>query len=234
MIKDLSRKILNATIIGFIFAVVIEILSGVNTIMYLKDFGNNMSWMRDNEIAGRNLILTSKIYLRDLDCGIKNFLLSKDDIAGSKSVEEIKNAGSRLILNLNRAKPLFYTKTGKQLIDKTLMHAQSLSVESELIISLAKTEKEEAYSRAIGKFKIETSALDETLVQLENIKAASDSAIYRKLINSQKITITIVLVILIVTLIFRIVLVVYNHKTSGRKKAEIENKGSVNNTSDDK
>jgi hypothetical protein len=223
MIKNISGKLLNATIIGFIIAVVIEILSGVNTILYLKNFGNDMSWMRDNEIAGRNYILTSKIYLRDLDREIKNFLLSRNDAEKNKSIAEVNNSKSRLVQNLKRARPLFYTKAGKQLIDQTVVTAESLSRESELIIESGDTGKDEAHDRIFGKFLIEVAVLDDTLVKLENIKSASDSAIYRKLIKSQKITIISVLVILGATLIFKVVVTVHNHRKSGSKKPEIEN-----------
>jgi methyl-accepting chemotaxis protein len=222
MIKNISGKLLNATIIGFVIAVVIEILSGVNTILYLKNFGNDMSWMRDNEIAGRNYILTSKIYLRDLDREIKNFLLARDDEEKNKSVTAVNNAKSRLIQNLMRARPLFYTKNGKQLIDQTIFTAESLSRESELIIAFGDSGKDEANDRAFGKFQLEIAVLDDTLVKLENIKSASDSAIYRKLIKSQKITIISVMVILGATLIFRVVVTIHNHKKSRRKKPEIE------------
>jgi hypothetical protein len=218
MIKNISKKLLNATIIAFVFTVIVEILSGVNTILYLKDFGTSMSWMRDNEIAGRSYILNSKIYLRDLDREIKNFLLSRDDADKSRSIAEVNTAKNKLIYNLKQAKPLFYTKTSKQFIDKSILYAESLSSESDIILSLADSGKDEAHSRAFGKFRLEVLSLDDTLIKLENIKAASDSAIYRKLINSQKITIMIVLIILAATLVFRIVLVVYNHKTAGRGK----------------
>lgn len=221
MIKNLSKKLLNGTIIGFIFAVIVAVLSGINTIMYVKDFSNDMSWMRDNEIAGRNYILKSKIYLRDLDVEIKNLIISEDEIMKNNSVSGVKKAETGLINNLKRARPLFYSKTGKQLIDKSLASAGSLSRESDLIISLAANkEKKEAVKTVFGNFRSETLALDELLSKLENIKAANDSAIYKKLISSQKITILIVIIVLALTVLFRIVLVVYDHKTSRRKKIQ--------------
>ena len=219
MIKNLSKKLLNGTIIGFIFAVSVAVFGGINTILYLNNFAEDITWMRDNEIAGRNYILKSKIYIRDLNMEVRNLLLSEDEISKNSSISEIKKAGKNLLKTLKRAKPLFYSKEGKQIITQSLSSAESLIRESDIIISSYTNNNElEANKKTYGRFKDDTILFDDLMIKLEKIKAANDSAIYKKLITSQKITIIIILVILSLTVIFRIILVVYDHKKVRRKK----------------
>jgi hypothetical protein len=189
--------------VGFIIAVAIAIIGGINTIRYVYIMQNDLRSWYENDLLGQNSIQVARINLMNIDRDLKALLLSRDPAKMKATTKNISRHRSNFIKQIEIARALFTSPKDMRYIKTSL----SLSNEYLGMLDRIMASNNAARTAEIARTNADMSAkfekIDAVMDKLDDIKQEKDLRIFRTIISQNEITMGISVLILVITIIIR-------------------------------
>jgi len=212
MIKLINKKIFNWEIIVFFVAILLALLSSINTLYYTNDFYHDLKIMYEKDWIGQNHIQIARVYLLYSERELNHLLLAKSIREKETALSNISRFKQNFTENINIAEPLYYGTNGKRIINEM---KDVYNEYFRLVDSVAEHHSFSIENREIPALKdlmLKFDQLDNLLNKLDDLKQEKDLRIYKKIIDEQEYIMTISVLVLIGTIIFRIIILIQNKK----------------------
>jgi Four helix bundle sensory module for signal transduction len=203
------KKIFNGASAGFITAIIIAIISSINTILFINRMQNDLQTMYEKDLIGQNNIQIARVNLIYLDREIKELILQKDYEAQNKSLDNINGYRQNILEHISIAEPT-YTGRNKQFFKEMKnTHDDYMKLLESNIYKIKELKNAKVAAEIINidnEMKTNFVKLDNLLNRLDDIKQQKDIRIYKNIIVTNNITLIITILVLFGTIGVRFIL----------------------------
>ena len=169
-----DMKVATKLVLAF---VVMAIITGVVGYMGIDKMGRINDLANDmyaKELLGISHIKEANISLVYIDRATKNLLLSNNASDRTKYIERINKRKLEYQEELDKARPLFYTEKGKELLAKLSRAWEDFQPVLNRVIEIAKSEdlaaKRESVDLSMGQGREKIDIIDDVLTELSRVK----------------------------------------------------------------
>jgi hypothetical protein len=198
----------------WVFGIIISItlISSIYSITYIKSIETDFTLLYENDVKGQDYVQNANTTLQNIKSKVKDLIISGDPNTKEIDLNEIEKTIKLMRLMVNKATPTFYTKSGKQSINRSKKDMTLFvnSLESEL-------DRDEINitngSEIISNIEDQSNRLSSDLQRLSEIKKNSIYLTFKKVRAQLEISLASTIFILVFSIIMRISIYI-----NGRKK----------------
>jgi methyl-accepting chemotaxis protein len=182
-------------ILAFVFMALLTGLVGVFGLRNMGIINDLNNQMFEKELLGLSAVKEANINLIYVDRAVKNLLLSRTDEERKKYTENIAKFKKEYLAQMDVARPLFWTKEGKEAIAKLDgVWSVLLPVLDEILAAVKKDELQvnrESIALTMGLGREKTDAVDDSITELVRRKENNARKVYEEsteIYNSSRLT----------------------------------------------
>ena len=175
-----DMKVATKLVVSFVVMAIITCVVGYIGIDKMGRINELADEMYAKELLGISYIKEANIVLVYIDRATKNLLLASTAADRTKYTDLINKNKQEYQTQLDKARPLFYTDKGKELLGKLNRAWEEFQPILNKVVDIAKTEelsaKRESVDLSMGQGREKIDVIDDTLTELSRVKEGNAKA----------------------------------------------------------
>jgi hypothetical protein len=197
----------------WVFGIIISItlISSIYSISYIRSIETDFTLLYENDVKGQDYVQNANTTLQNITSKVKDLIISGDPATKETDLNEIEKDIKMMRFMVNKATPTFYTKTGKQSVNKSKKDMTIFvnSLESEL-------DRDEINIsnglEILSSIEDQSNKLSADLKRLSELKRNNISLTFKKVKTQLGISLASTIFILVFSVIMRISIYVNGRK----------------------